>query len=165
MAVVDDAMVIAVPLVQHYEGCSLSVYQNRGDVPTIGWGNTQYQDGTAVTMDDMDISQQDADELFAFWLSDFMKQVSPHVPAALPCELAAFTSLAYNIGVHGFTISSALRHYLHGDKTGAGSAIELWNQSGGRVVKGLERRRRAEHLVFDGTPVVIAVGQAERDYP
>src|SRR5258708_2191897 len=137
MSVASDA--IAAPLIKHYESCDLSPYQKTGDVPTIGWGNTIYEDGSKVSLDDDPITQQEADDLFAFWLNSFTEGVEGHVRNALPNELAAFTSLAYNIGLSAFDGSSALRLFLQGNKAEAGNRIELWNKSGGRVLKGLQR--------------------------
>jgi lysozyme len=161
----DDASIIASQVIKHYESCELKPYQHTGDVPTIGWGNTIWQDGTKVSLDDDPITQGAADALFLFWLIDFTKKVSPHLPGAKPNELAAFVSLAYNIGVVAFTRSTALRRYLGGNKSLVGPAIELWDKSAGVVLKGLQRRRRAEHLVFNGTAPATAIAQAEEDYP
>lgn len=162
---VDLALTMAEELVKHYEQCRLTPYQNEGDRPTVGWGNTFYKDHKPVALDDPPLTQVEADDLFGFWLEDFMKKVRGHIPAAPPHELAAFTSFAYNVGITGYSHSSALRTYLHGDKPGVGSALELWNKAAGKVLKGLQRRRRAEHLVFNGQKVAVAVAQALKDYP
>ena len=159
------AIEIATQLIQHYEECVLHPYQREGDRPTIGWGNTFWENGTPVTMDDKAIDQARADTLFVFWLTDFNSKIAPHVLSAKPNELAAFLSLAYNIGVNAFLASSALRLFLRADSVAAGNAIELWDKSDDIVLKGLQRRRRAEHLVYDGTDVLAAVAQAEAQFP
>jgi lysozyme len=161
----DASDAIASPLIKHYESCDLSPYQKAGDVPTIGWGNTVYQDGRRVSLDDDPLTQQGADELFAFWLANFTKGVESHMRNSLANEVAAFTSLAYNIGLSAFAGSTALRLYLQSDKVEAGNRIEAWNKSGGQVLKGLQRRRRAEHLVYSGTAVVAAIAASEAAFP
>jgi lysozyme len=159
------ASAIAIPLIQYYEQCKLGVYKDSVGVATVGWGNTRYQDGRMVAVGDPALTQAAADALFSFYLQRIEAEVLAHATRAAPNELAAFTSLAYNIGMVAFTGSSALRLYLRADKAGAGEHIELWNEAGDEVLKGLQRRRRAEHLVFDGVPVAAAVQQAKDAFP
>jgi lysozyme len=80
-------------------------------------------------------------------------------------QIGAFVDLAYNIGDTNFGSSSALKYFLNGNVTSVGFGIEMWDKSGGKVLKGLQRRRRAERLVFYGAAVVTALKQAEKDYP
>lgn len=63
-------------------------------------------------------------------------------------ELAAFVSLAYNIGLHGFSRSTVLRKHNAGDKNGAAEAFGMWNKVKGKVMAGLVRRRAAEAAVY-----------------
>lgn len=59
-------------------------------------------------------------------------------------QWAAFTSLAFNIGVAQFCRSSVARLANLGNWHGACHAIGLYVYAGGRKVRGLERRRAAE---------------------
>jgi len=156
---------IAPQLIRYYEQCRLEPYLDAKGVATIGWGNTVYIDNSRVAMDDQPLTQSEADKLFDFWLNSFSTKVAAHVVGAKPNELAAFISLAYNIGLANFLHSSALRVYLAGSKTGAANDIEMWNKAGNTVLKGLQRRRRAEKLVFLGATVSLATAQAEKDFP
>lgn len=56
----------------------------------------------------------------------------------------AFTSLAYNVGIRAAGRSTATRRLNAGNITGACNAITWWNKAGGRVVRGLVRRRSKE---------------------
>ena len=47
-----------------------------------------------------------------------------------------------------FKRSSALRFFNEGDKKWAADAILMWNKGGGKVMKGLARRRKAERKLF-----------------
>lgn len=160
-----EMLAIATVLVQHYESCELDPYPDATGIPTIGWGNTTYEDGSKVTLDDDTLTQKQADALFAFELTKFSNSVAPLVPNATPNELAAFVSLAYNIGTVAFSHSTALREYLRGNKDAAASGIEMWNKAGRQVLKGLRRRRRAERYVFQGMDPKIAIAQAEANFP
>lgn len=64
-----------------------------------------------------------------------------------PNQLAAAISLAYNIGTAGYCRSTADRRFDAGDWRGACDAMLMWNKAGGRVVNGLDRRRRAERAL------------------
>lgn len=63
-------------------------------------------------------------------------------------EFGAMVSLAYNIGLGNFEESTVLREHRAGHKFRAGAAFLLWNKSGGRVLLGLSRRRRAERRLY-----------------
>lgn len=56
----------------------------------------------------------------------------------------AFVSGAYNFGSGAFCKSSMVRLLKAGDFKGACHALRLYNRAGGRVVKGLDNRRRDE---------------------
>ncbi|AYE85106.1 lysozyme [Sulfitobacter sp. D7] len=61
-----------------------------------------------------------------------------------PTRKAAYTSLAYNVGWHGAGTSTATRRLNAGDIEGGCEAISWWNKAGGKVVRGLVRRRTEE---------------------
>jgi lysozyme len=63
---------------------------------------------------------------------------------AHPNQLSAAISLAYNIGTAGYCGSTVARRFKSGDWRGACDAFLMWNKAGGQVVRGLDRRRRAE---------------------
>jgi len=165
----------AAAVMHFFEGCEkklpggmIGPYLDMVQVPTIGWGNTQWPDGRRVTMKDAPITQAEADALFLVFLNRFADAVFALLPpGTAPKHAAACVSLAYNIGSgpKGFAGSSALRKLKAGDHAGAAAAIELWNKAGGAVVKGLQRRRRAERLVFEGADPKAACARAVKDFP
>ncbi|WP_082466545.1 lysozyme [Sphingomonas sp. Leaf38] len=63
---------------------------------------------------------------------------------ARPNQLSAAISLAYNIGTAGYCRSTVARRFNAGDWRGGCDAFLMWNKAGGQVVRGLDRRRRAE---------------------
>lgn len=173
LAVGDDpALALASEMIRAFEGCArvlpdgrIAPYLDTVGVATIGWGNTAWQDGTPVTMRDTPIPRALAEALFTHHLGQFMRGVRAEVPAAKPNEAAAFCCFAYNVGIGGFRSSSALRAFRGGDLAMAGLGLELWNKAGGRVVKGLQRRRRAESLVLNGMRFADALRRAEAAFP
>lgn len=163
----------ALVLIKHYEKCAkkladgtIAPYQDDVGVWTIGWGNTRWEDGRPVRGSDKPITQEVADALYEFWIRDFDKRVRAALkPGYSEAARAAFLSFAWNVGIGGYLKSTALVRYNKGDTNGAAEAMEMWNKGGGRVLKGLQRRRRAEGLVLKGWDPDVAVDQAERAFP
>jgi len=97
----------------------------------------------------MTISKSDAEAYLCATLTKFAAQISPAITAPInENEFGAFVSLAYNIGPGAFKKSSALRLFNAGEKEAAAKAILLWDKAGGKVLKGLTRRREAERKLF-----------------
>lgn len=154
-----------IALMHHYEQCRLTAYPDpgTGGAPwTIGWGDT----GPDV-VEGLTITQAEADARFARRLAE---EFEPGVLAAIrgyadPMEFDAMVCLAYNIGVGSFGASTVLRKHNAGDKPGAADAFRMWNKSGGRVMKGLQRRREAERAVYIGREASDAIDFALKAYP
>ena len=53
-------------LIKQFEGLSLTPYLCPANIPTIGYGNTFYEDGTKVTLKDKPITEQRASELIEY---------------------------------------------------------------------------------------------------
>ena len=70
--------VLGIKLIHSFETCVLKPYRCPAGIPTIGWGNTFYEDGTKVTMKDPPITQERADKLFEHILKDFEKYVDSY---------------------------------------------------------------------------------------
>ncbi len=65
-------------------------------------------------------------------------------------QWAAYTSLAFNIGVNAFCRSSIARKANAGDTAGACAAISLYVYAGGKRVQGLVNRRAGERALCEG---------------
>lgn len=136
-------------LIKVFEGFRSAAYIDPVGVLTIGYGTTAAAGVGIVPQLGMRITEAQAEAYLARALDKFGAQIRPHITAPInENEWAAFMSLAYNIGPGAFAKSSALRKFNEGDKRGAANAILLWNKAGGRVMKGLDRRRAAERALF-----------------
>lgn len=152
MSLKSEALAHAVALIREFEGCRLEAYPDPGtggDPWTIGWGATGAGIRNGVRW-----TQAQADDRLAADVERFMTGVVRSIDAGkakpTPHELGALTSLAYNIGLGAFQASTLLRKYNTGDKVGAAAQFARWNRAGGRVMRGLTRRREAERAVFEG---------------
>ncbi|KAF1698345.1 lysozyme [Pseudoxanthomonas jiangsuensis] len=146
-----SALAHAVALIKRWEGCRLTAYPDPGtggEPWTIGWGSTGPGIGPGTRW-----TQAQADDRLALDVERFMAGVRASLtrePA--DNELGAMTSLAYNIGLGAFRNSTLLRLFNAGDRPGAAKQFDRWNRAGGRVMKGLVRRRADERAVFELPP-------------
>lgn len=139
------ALELAIELIKRFEGCRLTAYKCPAGVWTIGWGETLgVKEGDVWT-------QEQADAMLRRRAAQFILATlkrCPQLTAEPPERLAACTSLAYNIGVGAFGASSVRRKTARREYLGAADSFLLWNKAGGRVLRGLVRRRQAERGTY-----------------
>ena len=138
-----------VDLVKEFEGCKLTAYKDVAGVWTIGYGTTARAGLGIIPVEGMTITQAEADRLLFDGLNKFADQIRPMLPADINDNMfGASLSLAYNVGVYAFGRSTVLAKLHDGDYAKGADAFLLWNKAGGKVVKGLVRRREAERKLF-----------------
>lgn len=128
-----------VALVTLFEGYRPVAYRDVVGILTVCYGHT----GADVVAG----KQYTRAECEAFLHADMAeanKHVRRCVPGAPPSAEAAFTSAAFNIGPKVVCGSTLQRRALAGDWRGACAELGRWNRAGGKVLKGLARRRAAE---------------------
>lgn len=130
---------IAAPIIAKWEGKSNDPYRDIVGVSTVCYGETRvemrrYTDAECTAM------LQKA-------VKGFQNEVLRCSPTLMghPYQLAAATSLAYNIGSSAYCRSTAARRFNEGDLKGGCEALKMWNKAGGRVVQGLVSRRNDEY--------------------
>jgi len=139
----------AIDLVKRFEGFSAITYVDSAGVPTIGYGTTARAEVGIIPIPGMEISEKQAEKYLMRALEKFAKKIRPFIEKPMTDnQWSAFLSLAYNIGPHGFTSSSALALFNLGKPEAAADAILMWDRAGGRVLRGLQRRRAAERALF-----------------
>lgn len=141
-----------VSLIASFEGFSTSAYiPVKGDVPTIGYGQTYYADGQRVMLGDVITEQIARQQLAELVKRDFIEQVARCVSVPLTQgEFSAYVSLAYNIGTTAFCGSTLVKKLNGGDYAGACSEILRWNKQKGKVLRGLQNRRFEEYKLCMG---------------
>ena len=144
-------------LIKRFEGCRLTAYK---PVPTekywtIGWGHY----GPDVREGDR-ITQAEADAMLAADCQRFADAVDNPAYCPLTAQLNAnqrdaLISFAFNCG------TGCLKTLCKGRTLAqVRDAMALYNKAGGKVLPGLERRRKAEQALFD-TPVAPASEKKE----
>ncbi len=131
-----------------FEGLRLKAYDDGVGVWTIGTGTTVYPNGVKVKKGDTCTAEQ-AKTYFKHDLAKFEKTVNESVIVPLSQnQFDALVSLTYNIGSGAFNNSTLLKKLNKGDYQGAADQFLVWNKAGGKVMKGLVRRREAERALF-----------------
>lgn len=142
--------VSAEKLIAQFEGLRLKSYQDTGGIWTIGYGSTKNPyTGERVKEGDV-ISKATALD----WLKKEIEQRTFAIKKLVKVpinsnQLAALTSLAYNIGLTAFQKSTLLR--LLNDnrpKIEVAEQFLVWKKAGGKVLPGLLKRRELEKQLF-----------------
>lgn len=144
--VLDDAVEMAACLVRQFEGLYLRPYLCPAGVPTIGYGATYYQDGRRVKLTDPPISRTEAQLLLGWMIRTvYLPAVIALCPDVTePRRMAALIDFAFNLGVGNLRTSTLRKRVNAGDWDRVPQEFRRWVRSGGRVLRGLVRRREAE---------------------
>ena len=148
-----------IELIKQFEGCRLKAYQDSVGVWTIGYGHTE------SVKEGMEISQHQADIMLGSDLVKYANYINEYVTVSLnPNQFDALTSWVYNLGPGNLKSSTMLKVLNEGSYDDVPFQIKRWNKAGGKVLKGLVRRREAEAELFAtgddwiGTPFEGATG-------
>jgi len=151
-----------IALIKRFEGCArlredglVEAYPDPGtggEPWTIGWGatgiglkrGTRIGPGTVWT-------QKQCDQRLAQDVKRYARDVARAIgdaPTSQP-QFDAMVRIHYNTGA--IARATLTRRHCAGDYEGAAREFKRWNKAGGRVMKGLSRRRAAEeHLYRQG---------------
>ncbi len=145
-----------IALIKEFEGCArkrldglIEAYPDpgTGSAPwTIGWGAT----GKGVTPDTV-WTQQQCDARLLSDLHRYAADVSDAL-AGVPTTQAQFDAMVcfhYNTGA--IRRATLTRLHCASDYRGSLAEFARWNRAGGRIMKGLVRRRAAEARMYAGT--------------
>jgi len=134
-------------LIRVFEGVRLKAYKCSAGVPTIGFGNTFYEDGTKVKIGDS-ITLERARSLFDGLLPIYEKIVLNKVKRPLKQnEFDALVSHTYNTGG-----SSTLFRLVNANES-IEDIKEWWltkyTTANGKKLKGLVERRKQEYDLYE----------------
>ena len=134
-----------VELIKACEGFRSSAYVCPAGVWTIGWGATRDLAGNRVTKDTPDVDEDEASAILSRDLVKFAAAVDRLVTVPIgPRQRAALTSFAFNLGAGQLKCSTLLRKVNSFDWDEVPKEFMKWVMGGGRVLPGLQKRRRLE---------------------
>lgn len=130
---------VGVNLIKSFESLRLEAYRCPAGIHTIGYGHT-----AGVRRGDV-IDEQKAEQLLSDDLRKFEAVVNRECPGMNQNQFDALVSFTFNCGESAL-MKSALLKCVKANPMGANIRYEFsrWNKSGGMVLAGLIRRRKAE---------------------
>lgn len=134
-----------------FEGFSSKPYLDVVGIPTIGYGFTYYPTtNKKVKMTDKSITKEEGKQLLSLMLKPYELAVLNGVTANInQNQFDALVSFAYNVGVGAFRSSTLLKRINANPKdTDIKNQFLRWNKAGGKVVRGLTRRREEEAKMY-----------------
>ncbi|MBU3262053.1 lysozyme [Roseovarius sp. PS-C2] len=142
-----ETLQIAVPLIAKWEGLRTKAYLDVVGVWTVCFGETKgVKPGDSYTEAECRAMLADQVAVYRAGLHEYFsaETIANRLP---PTRDAAYTSLAYNVGIAGAGKSTATRRLNAGNIAGGCEALTWWNKGGGRVLRGLVRRRSEERAL------------------
>lgn len=139
-----------IELVKHFEGFSPKVYVCPAGYFTIGYGHVIPKSQFHLWKDKI-LSKEEAEELLVSdllkveYLIKKMKLIAVDIH---PYMLDALISFSFNVGVFAFERSTLRRKLNRSEFRDAADEFLKWVYAGGKKMKGLIRRRKAEKEVF-----------------
>jgi lysozyme len=149
-----------VKFICEFEGYSSTAYLDSAKIWTIGYGTIKYPSGEKVSKGDT-CTKQEAESYLKFEIDEkcayFNAYINSRAISFLQCEYDALVSFFYNVGIGkcfpGTTMGDAIRS---NDREKISKAFLIYNRYTARVLgipikrvsKGLDRRRKAESLMF-----------------
>ncbi|MGE3681942.1 MAG: lysozyme [Bdellovibrionales bacterium] len=139
----------AVNLIKLFEGYRSKAYLCPAGVWTIGHGTTRYPDGFKVMPGDT-CTEEEAEAYLAYDVKEYAAHVKSVVEVRINNnEFCALTSFCYNVGMGNLSRSTLLRLLNAGTpRIEVAEQFARWNRGGGKVLRGLVRRRKAEKELF-----------------
>lgn len=150
-----------IQLIKSFEGCHNSPYKCPATLWTIGYGRVLYPDQARLKTGERAayllrsehnrvFANDEIDALLEADLLRFEAGVLRLCPAIADrqCHLDAVVSFAFNVGLGNLQSSTLRMKYNREDYEGAADEFLKWNKAGGKVLRGLERRREAERALF-----------------
>jgi lysozyme len=148
-------------LIKFFEGVRYKPYMCSGNVWTVGCGHALYPRQLAMNLadrakfdlkpeDNREWTKEEVDGLLKHDIQRFELGVLRLLGTLQPTqsEFDALVSFSFNLGLGTFQRSTVRSAFIRGDKTRAGEVLLKYCRAGGRVLKGLQRRRMAEHAMF-----------------
>lgn len=133
-----------IDLIKQFEGLELEAYLCPAGKATLGYGST----GPDIKLG-MKWTKEQAEDRLKNDLGTFSKGVRNLIKVVLnENQFSAVVALAYNIGLGNFKSSPLLKKLNANDFPGASAEFERWNKGGGKILKGLVKRREAEKTLF-----------------
>lgn len=150
-----------IKLIKHFEGCHYHPYLCPALLWTVGYGHVLYPEQNRLPLAQRKTfplhklhnrkwTQKEVDDLLRHDLQRFERGIHrllPTVPLKQN-QFDALVSFAFNLGLGTLQRSTVRSALLRGDEETAIDTLLLYRRAGGKILKGLERRRAMEAQLF-----------------
>ncbi len=150
----------AISMIKHHEGVRFKPYRCPAKLWTIGVGHVLYpeqgklpfneRDNFALRIEDFRIfTQEEVDRILKEDLRRFERGVLRYCPSGLTQgRFDALVSFAFNVGLGNLQRSGLRMKHNRGDFEAAAEEFLKWSKAGGKVLKGLLKRRQDEMSLY-----------------
>lgn len=147
-------------MIRHHEGIRLNPYQCPARLWTIGCGHVMFPEQGKLKIDQRDAfvppaeamrkySMEEVDGILRSDLDRFERGVERFCPVPLTQGMFdGLVSFAFNVGLGTLQRSTLRQKLLRGDKEGAAEELLKYCMAGGKILKGLQKRRIDERALF-----------------
>ena len=130
-----------IELIKKFEGCKLTAYKCPAGVWTIGYGHTGgVHSGLTIQPETAEYLLKADLKKFENHVNDYNVRFKYHFTQS---QFDALVSFAFNVG----SINQLTANGTRNKKTIAEKML-LYNKAGGKILEGLNNRRKAEHDLF-----------------
>jgi lysozyme len=141
-----------IALIKHHEGVRNRPYRCPANLWTVGVGHL-IGDGKSLPESwNKTFTKEEIDGLLKRDLNRFelgIHKMLPNLPLRQH-EFDALVSFSFNLGLGTFQRSTIRQALLRGDKETAMESLMKYCKAGGKILKGLENRRKDERKLFLG---------------
>jgi lysozyme len=141
-----------IALIKHHEGVRSRPYRCPANLWTVGVGHLIGDGKLLPDTWNRTFTEAEIDGLLKSDLRRFELGISkmlPNVPLR-QCEFDCLVSFAFNLGLGTFQRSTLRQALLRGDKKAAMESLIKYCRAGGKILKGLQKRRLDERALFEG---------------
>ena len=150
----------AIEMIKHHEGVRFKPYQCPAKLWTIGVGHVLYPNQIKILLaergaytlrpeDNRTFTKEEVDAILRADLARFEKGVATYCPVPLTQgQFDALVSFSFNVGLGTLQRSTLRQKVLRGDMSGASEELLKYCMAGGKILKGLQKRRLDERALF-----------------
>ena len=150
----------AIKMVMHHEGVRQNPYKCPAKLWTVGVGHVMFPEQGKLKIDQRDAfippqeamrkySMEEVNAILRADLARFEKGVATYCPVSLTQgQFDALVSFSFNVGLGTLQRSTMRQKVLRGDMESAAEELLKYCMAGGKVLKGLQKRRLDERALF-----------------